>query len=245
VANREIVDAPVPASQRASLFEDFIDIFTAPSQVYARRANGNFWLVLLILAVVFAVLGFAGRATYQTLIEAEFARNTPQMMEANPELTEDQLAQMRRFGTMGAKVMMYVGMPLLILVVGLVAWVAGKIFGATLTYGQAALIVAYAQVPRVLGSIAFLVQGLLVDPATAGGFAAYSIGPARFMDPATTSAGLMQFLARLDLFVLWPTLLIGIGIAVIGRVPREKGYLAAALVWLIGSATAIWGALMG
>jgi hypothetical protein len=245
VANREIVDAPVNVPPQASLFEDFIDIFHSPAQVYARRANGNFWVILLILAVIFAVFAFAGRAAFQTLFEADFNRGVPEMMEQNPSMTEDQVAGMRRASAMGVQVFMYIGIPLLILVVGLVTWLAGKIFGATLTYGQAALIVAYAQIPRILGSILFLVQGLVIDPATAGGFSAYALGPARFMDPATTSAGLMQLLARFDIFVLWSTLLIGIGVAVIGRVPREKGYLAAAVVWVVGSLGAIWGVVMG
>ncbi len=241
MADRDFVDAPVRVPEKASLFEDFIDIFTAPSKVYARRADGHFWLILLILTVLFAVLAFAGRAAFQALMEAEFQRNSADMMQQNPNMTEEQLAQMRRFGMMGGMVAMYVAMPVMILLVSIVVWVLGKIFGAALSYGQAAVIVCYAQIPRLLGSILFLVQGLLIDPATAGGFAAYSIGPARFMDPQTTSAGVIALLGRLDLLnVIWPTILIGIGIAVIGKVPREKGYMAAGVLWLLGSLGAIW-----
>lgn len=246
MADRDIVDAPVRVPEKASLFEDFIDIFTSPSKVYARRADGNFWLILLILTVLFAVLAFASRAAIQTLMEVEFQRNVAKMMEQNPSMTEDQIAQMRRIGGSVGMVMMYVAVPLLVLLFSIVVWLVGKLFGAALDYGQAAVIVAYAQIPRLLGSIVFLVQGLIMDPTTATSFHAYSISPARFMDPATTSPGLLAMMARFDLFnVIWPTILIGIGISVIGKVPREKGYMAAAVLWVIGSLGAIWALVRG
>lgn len=241
MADRDFVDAPVRVPEKASLFEDFIDIFTAPSKVYARRADGNFWLILLILTVISALLAFAGRAAIQTLMEMEFNRSAATMMEQNPSMTEDQLATMRRGGTMVGQAMMYIGIPIMVLLFSIVVWVVGKVFGAALTYGQAAVIVAYAQVPRLLGSILFIVQTMLIDPSTSNGFTSYSLGPARFVDPSS-NAGLAAFLARLDLVnVIWPTILLAIGISVIGKIPREKGYMAAAVLWVLGSLGALWG----
>lgn len=242
MADSDFVDAPVRVPEKASLFEDFIDIFTSPSKVYARRADGNFWLILLVLTVLFAVLAFAGRAAYQTLMEMEFQRGAAAQ---NAEMTEEQLAQARRLGSMFGMFAMYVAVPIMVLLFSIVVWLVGKIFGAALSYGQAAVIVAYAQIPRLLGSIVFLVQGMLIDPATTNGFTSYSIGPARFVDPAE-NAGLAAFLARFDLLnVIWPTILLGIGIAVIGKVPREKGYMAAAVLWVLGSLGAVWALMQG
>jgi hypothetical protein len=53
--------APPPADAKASVFEDFIDIFHAPSQVFARRANSGFGVQLLIISLVAAALAFANR----------------------------------------------------------------------------------------------------------------------------------------------------------------------------------------
>src|SRR5690606_39925611 len=47
----------------ASLWEDFVDIYYAPRQVFARREEGGRWgIVLLILVGLMALLYFAGTA---------------------------------------------------------------------------------------------------------------------------------------------------------------------------------------
>lgn len=243
MADRTVADAPLaPAPEKASLLEDFIDIFVAPSKVFARRANSGFWMITLILTVIMAVLAFAMSGTFETAMNTEFQRNSAQMMEDNPQMTEEQLNTMRTVGTTVAKGALYVATPFLVIIWGLFVWLVGKAFGAAITYSQAALIVAYSQIPRILASLLFIVQGMFVDPAVAG-LTGLSLSPARFMDPATTSAGMLQLLARADIFVIWTTLLCGLGIAVIGQIPRGRGYMAAFALWIIGSLTAILGAM--
>jgi hypothetical protein len=53
------------------------------------------------------------------------------------------------------------------------------------------------------------------------------------MDPDTTNRALLGLMGRLDLFTLWTTVLIAIGIAVIGKVPRARAAIASGLVWLV------------
>ena len=50
----EAVTPQVPAS--VGVWEDFIDIFHQPSQVFERRRNGQFGLALLLLVVICTVL---------------------------------------------------------------------------------------------------------------------------------------------------------------------------------------------
>jgi hypothetical protein len=38
-----------------------------------------------------------------------------------------------------------------------------------------------------------------------------------------------------DLFVIWQTILIGIGLSVVGKVSRGQAFGMAALIWLLGS----------
>lgn len=234
------VAAATAAPEKASLFEDFIDIFFAPSKVFARRANSGFWAITLILTLLTAVLVFASSATLDSLLEAQILQGQAQMMEQNPQVTPEQLATMRSFGVGAAKVMMYIATPFMVLLLGLLVWIVSKIFGIAFGYGAAAMIVAYSFVPRLLQTILFMVQGFFIDPLTAG-FTGYSLSPARFMDPATTNAGLLGLLARFDVFIIWGTILLAIGISVVGKVPRSKGYAAAAVVWVLGTLPALWG----
>lgn len=246
MANRDIVDAPIPAGvEKASLFEDFIDIFFSPSKVFARRANSGFLIITLVLTVIAAAFAFANRGTVEAAMEHQFRTTQAEMMEQNPNMTEEQLGQMRKYGTMFGKAVMYVAVPFMVILYGVVVWIVAKIFGAGMSYSQSAMVVAYSLIPAtLLGALIFTIQGLMMD-ASVVGFYGLALSPARFMDPATTSQAILGLLTRLEIFTLWMTILCGIGIAVLGRLPREKGYMAAALIWVVGTIPALIGLLMG
>jgi hypothetical protein len=44
-------------------------------------------------------------------------------------------------------------------------------------------------------------------------------------------------------FTIWATILLGIGLAVTGRIPRGRAFVVAAIVWVIGSLPDLMGAL--
>src|SRR5690606_15531951 len=87
--------------------------------------------------------------------------------------------------------------PLGVVASGIVLWGLGKLFGFAAGVSAAILVVTYAQFPRLLQSVAALLQGLLMNPES---LAATSLGPARFLDPEAASAPLLASLMRLDLF---------------------------------------------
>ena len=66
-SNAEPVRYVEPAPSKAGLWEDFVDIFYAPSSVFARRADGKFGLPLLFLIVVAAVLVFLTKNAMQPM----------------------------------------------------------------------------------------------------------------------------------------------------------------------------------
>ena len=111
-----------------------------------------------------------------------------------------------------------------------------KIAQASVTYGQAVFIAVMGSMPRILGLLASAVMGLVMDGEKARSLFDLSIGPARFVDAAKTSPVLMQLLAGLDLFNLWQLVIFGVGMAVVGRVSRSSGFLAALVAWVIGTA---------
>ena len=84
-----------------------------------------------------------------------------------------------------------------------------------------------------------------MDTSKFRGMYSISFSPARFMDPDTTSPILLAFAGRVDIFVLWSTVLLAIGLHVLGRVPRTQAYIVAAVVWLLGVLPALGGALGG
>ena len=53
---------------------------------------------------------------------------------------------------------------------------------------------------------------------------------------------LVGLLSRFDLFTLWATVLVGIGVAVMARRERSKGFVVAGLLWAVATA---WAVLSG
>ena len=88
------------------------------------------------------------------------------------------------------------------------------------------------------------VQGIVLDTSAMTGRFQVSWGVGRFLDPDATSIGLLGILGRIDLFTIWMTILIGIGISVVGKVPRSQGMLAAAVIWVLGALPAVFQLLM-
>jgi hypothetical protein len=59
------------------------------------------------------------------------------------------------------------------------------------------------------------------------------------------SIGMLTLLGRVDLFTLWVSALLGIGIVVVGKLPRGRIVPAALIMWTLGAVPAFWQLLMG
>ena len=82
-----------------------------------------------------------------------------------------------------------------------------------------------------------------MDPAALTGRFQLSLGLGRFLDPDSASPILLALLGRVDLFSIWVTVLLAIGLSVTGRIPRSRAAMAAALVWVLGGLPQLMGAL--
>lgn len=237
-------DTDVPAPQKpASVWEDFIDIFYAPSVVFARRAQAGFGIPMLVVTVLIGGIFLASFSAMQPVMDAEFTRSMAQAMKTNPNLTPEMAEKMRGFGESFAKIGAFVFMPVGIFLTGLVLWGLGKLVDAATTFGQALMVASYSFVPRVAESVLNALQVLLMDPSSLNGRLRLTLGVGRFLDPDTTSPLLLAVVGRLDVFTIWVTLLLVIGLSVTGKIPRSKAALIAVPMWLAGGLAAILGAL--
>jgi ABC-type transport system involved in cytochrome c biogenesis permease component len=53
----------------------------------------------------------------------------------------------------------------------------------------------------------------------------------------------MALASRIDPFVIWITVLLAIGLHVVGKIPKQQAYISAAIVWVVGALPAVFGAL--
>lgn len=228
---------PAPAS--ASKIEDFIDIFASPGEVFARREKSGFGLHLLIVSLLMAAFAFATRGVMAQVMDAMFTRRTGEMMAKNPQITAEMIEGQRGMQAAVGMFFGYVGTPVMILFMALFVWIVARLFSAKLSYGQAALITTLAWIPRLVGSLLTTVQVALTDTSNVDNMYDLTASPARFMDESAVSAKLYALAGNLDLFAIWSTILIGIGIAVIGKVPRSRGLLAAGTYFVVSTALVV------
>jgi hypothetical protein len=63
------------------------------------------------------------------------------------------------------------------------------------------------------------------------------------MDPDNASQVLIALAARVDLFTIWITVLLAIGLHVVGKIPKQQAAIVAAITWAVGALPAVFGAL--
>jgi hypothetical protein len=105
------------------------------------------------------------------------------------------------------------------------------------------MVATYANFPRMLlGLLLLTLQGFLLDLSAADRIYDVSFSVARFA-PEGSSELMLVLLSRFDVFIIWATVLLGIGLHVTGRIPKGKAMMAAVVVWILGSLPAVLGAL--
>lgn len=233
---------PTTAAATGSVWEDMIDIFYAPTPVFERRRDGRFGIQLLVLTVLFIVLYFATRPYLEPMYDAIWAQATDGIRKSNPNVTDEQLSKMQGVSEKFGVVSVALGTPFLVLGVAVVLWLVGKLFDSMLSFKQSMVVATMSQFPKLVDWVVMGVQGLLMNPASIDTMYSVKMTPARFL--GADAAPIMVALAgRLDLFLIWSTILIAIGLHVIGRVPMAKAAVAAAIAWFVGALPAVYGAV--
>jgi Yip1-like protein len=238
----QAISQPAQAS-KASLWEDFIDVLYAPADVFRRRENGNWFVPMLVVTLIMTAIAYFTfdtlRGAYQPLIDKQM-----EAISQRPGFTPDMAAATEQRLPLAYKLGPLIGIPLLIFVVALVMWLTGKAFGSRQTFRAAMVVTGYAQVTRVIASLLLAVQALVLDPSKVTSLFALSIGPARFVSPKTISPVALAILTRLDVFTIWATVLLGVGVYATGKLSKRSATAVAVIVWLLGSLPAIRSAIL-
>jgi len=197
-----------------------INTFTAPSKTFADiRRRGGWWVPWLLVGLVaMASLVFAGQKIgYENLTRQSVERSSrAQQFDNLPQ------AQQERQIAIGAKVtqVFFYLIPAFTLLFGLiVAAILMAVFNfgfdAQVPFSRAMGIVFYSYLPGIIAAILGIVSvGLSNNPEGINVRNMVASNPAYFMDPASSSKFLYQFLSGIDIFVIWTICLMGIGFAV-------------------------------
>ena len=228
---------------RAAIWEDFIDIFYAPSAVFRRRESGSFFIPIAVITILCAAMFYLNSGALQPMFDAEFNRAIAMATRQNPDIPAEAIERMRGFATRMQQVMIFVFLPIAMFGIGVTTWLTGKLVDAKQTFRAALVVGAYAYAPRIVDGVLQGLQGLFLDPSQLDGRFRLTFGIGRFLDPDTVSPLLLAIVGRVDLITIWITVLIAIGLCVTGRIPMAKAAIVAAIVWLVGGLPLILPAL--
>lgn len=221
------------APPKTAAWEDVLDIFYAPRQVFQRRIDGKYWIPLLVLCVISMLVFLLSAQMNEALQDAEFAR----VMKQNG-LTAEQAAGARAMGKKFAALAIYI-IPVFVAigawVSGLVLMLLGNAMGGKLNFAQGTTIAVLGSMPELLGRILVGVQGMLLDTSTVVHRYSFSINAARFL-PGDANNWLLKLGSLVDPFVIWGLFLTGMGAWIIGRMEKEKAAVLAIVVALVGAA---------
>jgi hypothetical protein len=242
-ADAGVVRDVEPAPGKAGLWEDFVDIFYAPSTVFARRSDGKWGVPLLFLIIACTALFFLTRNALSGVMDAEFTRQSAAALRKNPNLTQEQLSSGRSFFENFAPIFFAVGLTISVILTGVALWAVGKLFDAKESVAAALMVATYSEAPRLVQVLTNAAQGLFMPAEKLTSINSVSFSLARFLDPDQTSAIMIALASRVDVFTIWITVLLAIGLSVVGKIPRQQAAIAAGIVWLLGALPAMLGAL--
>src|SRR5215510_194195 len=231
-ASASVVTPPA----KSSFWEDLIDILFSPAGVFRRWQFRSAWPPMLFVAIAIGVIAALTFNVLEPVIDAEMVRGVVQSMKARglPAPTAEQLALTRKFGMPVAQYGSAIIILFTMFIVGTVSWLVGKLFKSEQTYNTGLVVAAWAYMPRVVGTLANGIQGLLMDASQMKTVQALSLGPVRFFDPDTTNPLLFQVLGRLDLMIIWETALLAIGLYMTGKVSKSNAVLFGLVIWFLG-----------
>lgn len=227
--------APAGAAKQSGVIEDILEVLYAPSLVFDRTRNAKVMSYLLVTTAFVLIVMLATKNLVDPWMEAQADLSIRLAAENGKPVPDEAIGATRAFMSWGFLATAVFVTLLGPLVNGLLLLLGSKVGGAKLTFGQASVIAALGGIPRLFNYIAMPVQGLLLDAEKARSVSDFSLGPARFVDPATTPPPLLALLASIDVTRVWQFVLTGIGVAVVARVSKGNGFIAAAIMLALGT----------
>jgi hypothetical protein len=226
-----------------SVPEACFSIFFAPSRVFVERQDKNWVLPLLILTVLVTLLFYGAKPYMQAAIDADVGRQMAATLRSNPQLTAAQIEGARAMQDKFTGVAVALSVPAIVASMALLLWLVGRFVESKQTIRAAFVVATFAYFPKLLAQLAGGLIAVAGDPSHFKGLYSLTLGPGLFMDAATSSQPVLALASRLDVFTLWVTVLLAIGLHVTGKVGKAQASIVAAVIWIIGALPGLFNAL--
>lgn len=229
-------DTVVAAPAKGSRWEDFVDAYLAPGDLFARRADESWLKPFLWVTAISFVLYYVFLPLNSLVWEAAMLENAP--ANADPERLRQGAAFMKYFGGISVVVVYLIGT----VITGVGLKLISSVVEPAAKWREAFMIGAYSM---FVGIPQQVVGALLVFVKSRSGTVSMkdvSVGVLRFMDKPDPVMNAL--LGRVDLFAFWAAAITAVGLMVVVKMPRGKAILTAALTWLFIALPGVAGAVL-
>jgi hypothetical protein len=210
-------------------------VFYAPSETFeavSEQRSAADWLVPT--ALVAAVVTVAALLVLPIVTEVGQEAMQQQMKDMSAEERE----MVEKFQGKGAAqtatlIASPIAMFIYLFIAAALCLVLGKLLGGLLSYGQALAIMAYAGLVTLPQQV---VGALLIS---ARKMPEVQMGLGLFLSEEALQSFGGRFLASIDPFLVWWTVIVGLGLSIVGNLDRNRAYIGAivlSLIWIAGFA---------
>jgi hypothetical protein len=239
-----------PAAPQSSL-ANAVDIIIAPSAAFDRIRAVPAWGWALLIG---SVLGAIGALLYAPALLHAVDTSMPAKLAASPQMAKLPPEQQQQMIALQMKVsktilqLFWLFCPIQILIAGLVQGLIMTIANAVgRGDGGFKRYFALSVTVSVIGiGLASLVLGLIVLIRGASSFeeqsAVLGAAPSLALLAPGLKGALLGFLGSFNIFSLWTTALLALGMQRVGRIPAVPAWATAVVMLLVTAAFAAWGA---
>lgn len=214
---------PEVAAKR-SRWEDFVDVYLAPADLFRARAQDSWVVPFVLLCVIATVLYYAFLPINGALIQAAMLENAP--ANADPERVAQGANMMKLFGG----ITIWIGSILMIAWSAVAIKLVSSLFEPAAKWGEAFMISTFSMFVAIPQQIVGTLLVFLKNRTGTVEMKDVSFGVLRFVDKP--DAILRTLLGRFDLFPLWSAVLVAVALVVVVKMSRTKAILTSAIVWL-------------
>lgn len=224
-----------PPPDKQNVFSRIAGVLFAPAETFASIARRPDIVGPLL---VILILGYASTFLIMPKMDWESIRSmqAEQFRKQNPNVSNEQLEQMEKFGIASAKVGTWVAPIVFVAWYAIIAGallLAFRVFGGQGTFKQAFSATLYSWMPMVLFgiilTIVILARGTF-DPITAATLVKSNPG---FLVDMMKEPVLFSLLTALDIFVIWMVALLVIGFAALTNTPIGKSAAIVVSLWIV------------
>jgi hypothetical protein len=224
------------AARPAARWEDYVDVFFSPAELFRRRARDSVvppLITLLTLAVLF----------YLLLLPAN-AMITRAAMASNPRgvvLSGNTMLVIQLVGAVAVPVS-YVAF---IVFAAALLWLVGRFAEIRTDFSRTLLIATYGGFILLLSQLVAGALILLHGEAGLDPIRHLSLGVLRITGAEGIGRALVPLLRRLDVFAIWQAALWAVGLHAIYRTTRSQAAIVAAVSWLLFAVPGLIMAALG